>query len=258
LIYTSNLPVERWFIRDLELTAQEPITLEIRVEDPYGNVTEYISKGVFPLLEDEVIPKDKWIMPENNEYIHDSIGGVPMGYLEAYEGKAYYVIDDIIDDGKNNIFNYIMTYGRGRTGVITDGNAPWNIMIDLGEEYELSRIITHQRYGNVGGTSLRGQYYRDENVGLYAMYIWDETEQKWDSICEHKILVPALTDMEIKQLGMAGDMAYFYPDDPQFTRPTRWFRYEALKSFLGTYTDGNSAHCLSEITLYAKKKNRNK
>jgi hypothetical protein len=254
LIYTSNLPVERWFIRDLDLTEQEPISLEIRVEDPYGNITEYVDKGVFPLLEDEVIPKDKWVMPENNEYIHDSIGGVPMGYLEAYEGHAYYVIDDIIDDGMNNIFNYIQTYGRGRTGQAIHGNAPWNIMINLGEEYELSRIVTHQRYGNVGGTSVRGQYYRDENVGIYAMYIWDEVEQKWDSICEQKIAVPTLTDMEIKQLGMAGDMAYFYPDDPQFTRPTRWFRYEALKSFNSNYTDSNNARCLSEITLYAKKK----
>jgi hypothetical protein len=254
IIYTSNLPTERWFIRDLELTSQEPITLEVRVEDPYGNITEYVDKGKFALLEDEVIPKEKWVMPENNEYIHDSIGGVPMGYLESYEGHAYYVIDDIIDDGSNTIYNYVQTYGRGRTGQIIHGNAPWNIMIDLGEEYELSRIVTHQRYGIIGGTSLRGQYYRDENVGIYAMYIWDETEQKWDSICQHKILVPTLTDMEIKQLGMAGDMAYFYPDDPQFTRPTRWFRYEALRSFNSNYTDSNNARCLSEITLYAKKK----
>jgi hypothetical protein len=91
-------------------------------------------------------------------------------------------------------------------------------------------------------------------VGVYAMYIWDDAEQRWDSIREHKILVPALTDMEIKQSGMAGDMAYFYPDDPQFTKPTRWFRYEALFGFNSNYTDSNSARCLSEITLYAKKK----
>jgi hypothetical protein len=255
VIYTSNLPEERWFIRDLDdLTSLEPISLEVRVEDPYGNITEYIDKGVFSLLEDEVIPKDKWTMPENNEYIHDSIGGVPMGYLEAYEGRAYFVIDDIIDDGSNTIFNYIQTYGRGRTGVATDGNAPWNIMINLGDEYELSRIVTHQRYGNVGGTDLRGQYYGGENVGVYAMYIWDEAEEKWDSIRAHKIPVPAVTDMEIKQLGMAGDMTYFYPDDPQFSQPTRWFRYEALFSFNSNYTDKNGTRCLSEITLYAKKK----
>jgi hypothetical protein len=85
------------------------------------------------------------------------------------------------------------------------------------------------------------------------MYIWDETNQAWDSICEHKILFPLVSDMELKQLGMAGDMAYFYPDDPKFTKPTRWFRYEALKAFTSNYT-GTGCNCLSEITLYAKKK----
>jgi hypothetical protein len=127
-------------------------------------------------------------------------------------------------------------------------------MINLGDEYELSRIVTHQRYGNVGGTTLRGQYYGSENVGIYAMYIWDDVEEKWDSICEHKIPVPSVSDIELRQLGLAGDMAYFYPDDPQYTKPTRWFRYEALRSFQSNYTDSNNARCLSEITLYAKKK----
>jgi hypothetical protein len=79
LIQTSNLLNERWFIRDLDLTADEPISLKIQVEDTYGNVTGYIDMGQFSLLEDEVIPKDKWTTPENNEYIRDSVGGVPMG-----------------------------------------------------------------------------------------------------------------------------------------------------------------------------------
>jgi hypothetical protein len=254
LIHTSNLPEERWFIRDLDLTSQEPVSLKIQVEDMYGNITDYIDKGTFPLLEDEVIPKDKWTMPENNEYIHDSIGGVPMGFLEAIEGKAEFVMDGIIDNGINA--NYVHTYARGRTGQSIHGNAPWNIMINLGDEYELSRIVTHQRY--TGGGGIRGQYYRDENVGRYAMYIWDGAADGsngvWDSICEHKIPVPSVSDIEIKQLGLAGDIAYFYPDDPQFTRPTRWFRYEVLFGFNSNYTDRGSPRCLSEITLYAKKK----
>jgi hypothetical protein len=248
LIYTSNLSVERWFIRDLDLTSEEPISLKIRVEDMYGNVTDYFDMGQFALLEDEVIPKDKWTMPENNEYIHDSIGGVPMGHIEAYEARAYHAIDGILDVGQ---FHYIHTGGRGRTGKATDGNVPWNIMINLGDEYELSRIVTHQRYS--GGSGVRSNYYRSENVGIYAMYIWDEVEERWDSIREHKILFPNVSDIELKQLGLAGDMAYFYPDDPQYTKPTRWFRYEALKGFDSNYTATN-CNCLSEITLYAKKK----
>jgi hypothetical protein len=87
------------------------------------------------------------------------------------------------------------------------------------------------------------------------MYIWDGavdgSEGRWDSICEHKILFPSVSDIELKQLGLAGDMAYFYPDDPQYTKPTRWFRYEALKSFNGNYTASDCTG-LSEITLYAK------
>jgi hypothetical protein len=209
--------------------------------------------GEFSLLEDEVIPKDKWTMPENNElYIHDSVGGVPMAFLESYEARAFYIMDGVIDVGQ---FHYIHTGGRGRTGQSIHGNVPWNIMIDLGEEYELSRIVTHQRVS--GGSGVRGHYYRNENVGLYAMYIWDGvadgSEGRWDSICEHRIPVPSVSDIELRQLGLAGDMAYFYPDDPQYTRPTRWFRYEALKSFNSNYT-ATDCNCLSEITLYAKKK----
>jgi hypothetical protein len=158
-------------------------------------------------------------------------------------------MDGVIDNGVNH--NYVQTFGRGRTGVAAHGNVPWNVMIDLGDEYELSRIVTHQRYSD--GSGIRGQYYRDENVGIYAMYIWDDVQERWDSICEHKILFPSVSDIELKQLGLAGDMAYFYPDDPQYTKPTRWFRYEALKSFNSNYT-GTDCNCLSEITLYAKKK----
>jgi hypothetical protein len=202
------------------------------------------------------IPKDKWRMPEAN----DSIGGVPMGFFSGYEGRSVYAIDGIIDDGYN--MNYVHTGSQGRTGIAGDGNMPWNIMIDLGEEYELSRIITHQRYfGNSTtlGSDLQQYYYVTtnvgENVGIYNMYIWDDSEQQWDSIARYKIVAPAgLSAMEYKQLGMAGDMAYLYPEDPKFSKPTRWFRYEALYGFRSNYTNTLNATSLSEITLYAKKK----
>jgi hypothetical protein len=250
LIYTSNLPAERWFVRDLYLTAQEPVSIKIRVEDPYGNITDYMDKGQFTLLEDELIPKDKWTMPDTN----DSIGGVPQGFFAGIEGRAVFLIDGIIDDGRNT--NYTHTLHVGRTGLAKDGNVPWNVLINLGDEYELSRVITHQRYTTgSGGTSGRGQYYRDENVGIYNMYVWDDTEQRWDSVTQHKIVFPlGRTDMEYQQMGMAGDMAYLYPDDPQFSRPTRWFRYEALFGFADNYTMTVNLDSLSEITLYGRKK----
>jgi hypothetical protein len=43
-----------------------------------------------------------------------------------------------------------------------------------------------------------------------------------------------------------------YPDDPKFTKPTRWFRYEALTGFNNDY-QSLGANCLSEITLYGRK-----
>jgi hypothetical protein len=248
LIYTSNVLNERWVIRDLTLTEQEPMNVKIRVEDSYGNITDYIDKGQITLLEDEKIPKDKWTLPEVGTYMGDE----PMGFLSGNEGRAIYAIDDIIDDGKN--MNYVHTEHRGRTGNTVDLNSPWNIFIDLGDKYELSRIITHQRYS--GGSGLRGTYYMDENVGTYKMYIWNDERERWDSVSRHTIpYVEGLSDIEYLRMGKAGDMAYLYPDEPHFTPPTRWFRYESLLPFGKTDVSSwmNLDHCLSEITLYGRK-----
>lgn len=87
------------------------------------------------------------------------------------------------------------------------------------------------------------------------MYIWDDGLADWVQVTQHKIPVPVgLSEIEIVKLGEAGDMAYMFPDDPQYTKRTRWFRYEAVKSFNGNYTL-EDANCLSEITLYGKKSN---
>jgi hypothetical protein len=249
MIFTSRLAVDRYYVNNLDLTEQEPVSVKIRVEDMYGNITESIDKGTVTLYEDELIPKDKWVMPDTN----DSIAGVPMGYLDHFEGRTRYVIDGVIDDGDN--CNYGHTGGSGRTGVSSQGNVPWNIMIDLGDEYEISRIITHQRY-NVYDNRLTGDYYVDWNVATYNMYIWDADTGQWEFASQNKIASPLLagkTGLEIKLQGQKGDMAYLYPIDPKFSKPTRWFRYEALGSFNENYTS-TAAQNLSEITLYGKKK----
>jgi hypothetical protein len=184
LIYTSRLPEERWYIRGFDkLTENDHISLNMRVEDTYGNITELIDKGDFVLLQDEVIPKDKWRIFEAN----DSIGGVPMGFLSGNGQLAKFVIDGFIDDGINRSYGH--TYGVGRTGQTKDGNVPWNYIIDLGEEYEISRIITHQRY-ELGNAYDYGTYYTGFNVGTYAMYTGEtvgdlnnlNTAVRWDSI----------------------------------------------------------------------------
>jgi hypothetical protein len=255
LIYTSNLLEERWMIRDLEpdSTTNEPVTvnLKIRVEDYYGNMTDDIEMDPITMLVDEKIPKTNWRLPEAYESGPDRKGSAIMAYLSEGEGRALSVIDDIIDDGKN------MNYGH--TGHKANGagnlNNPFNILIDLGDYYELSRIITHQRYSEGETTSIRGQYYRPENIGTYRMYVWNEATEQWDSIRREIIqVIDGLSEMAYRQRGMAGDMAYMYPDDPHFTPATRWFRYEAMYGFgWNAPSMWDNVHCISEITLYGRK-----
>jgi hypothetical protein len=249
LIYTSLDSLNREFVSDLDLGPEEPIKVSVRIEDRYGNTTGNIDKGTIYLLSDELIPKTAWTIPDTN----DSIAGVPMCYGNAKEGRVRYIFDDVIDSYK--LANYMHTDSKGRTGG-AGGNVPWNFLIDLGDYYELSRIITHQRHGTAGDLNpmARGQYYGSENVGRYALYYLDEELGEWVWMSEHKIPVPNVNDMDMFRYGQAGDMAYMFPDAPKFSPKTRWFRYEALNSFSENYT-GTGCNCLSEITLYGKKAN---
>lgn len=246
-VFSSNLVKDRRFINDLFLSPNEKVKVKVRVEDMYGNISPAIDKGELTLYEDIKIPKNKWILPNPN----DTIGGVPMVFGNGYEGRLQYVIDDIIDRGDN--LNFMHTNSRGRTGKSADGNMPWNFIIDLGDYYEISRIITVQRHSGGLANISRGQYYRTENVGIYNIYIWNDDRSEWEYVMQHKINVPVgLSELEFVKVGEAGDMAYMYPDDPKYTKKTRWFRYEAVKGFSGNYTL-EDANCLSEITLYGRR-----
>lgn len=246
-VFSSNLAQDRRFVENLDLASDEPVNVSIRVSDIYGNDSDPVDMGQISLLEDVPIEKSKWILPAAN----DSIGGVPQGFGDNVEGRLVSVIDGIIDEGSN--LNFMHTGARGRTGKSADGNMPWNVIIDLGDYYELSRIITHQRHMDFCGDLCRGQYYRGENVGIYEMYIWDDETSTWEYVSQNKIEVPVgLSELEFVKKGKKGDMAYMFPDEPQYTKPTRWFRYRAMKGFGGNYTLDN-ANCLSEITLYGKK-----
>lgn len=246
-VFSSNLPKERRFVENLFLSPDVLVNVKVRVTDIYGNKSEPVDLGQITLLEDIKIPKTKWFLPAAN----DSIGGVPQCFGDGLEGRLRYVIDDIICRGDN--LNFMHTHSRGRTGNARDGNMPWNIMIDLGDYYELSRIVTVQRHSGGLANINRGQYYRGENVGIYEMYIWDEDINAWVYVSRNKIDVPVgLSELEFVKKGEAGDMAYMFPDNPGYTKPTRWFRYQAMKGFGGNYTLDN-ANCLSEITLYGRK-----
>lgn len=246
-VFSSNLLTERRFVEDLPLGPTEPLNVKIRVSDTYGNISEPKDMGTITLLEDNKIPKDKWFLPAAN----DSIGGVPQAFGNNVEGRLKFIIDDFIDEDES--LNFMHTGGRGKTGNSNDGNMPWSVMIDLGAEYELSRIVTVQRHTNFCGDICRGQYYQGENVGIYEMYIWDKDVNDWVYVSQNKIEVPVgLSELEFVKKGRKGDMAYMYPDDPGYTKPTRWFMYRAMKSFNANYTR-DDANCLSELTLYGRK-----
>ncbi|KAA6327709.1 hypothetical protein EZS27_023324 [termite gut metagenome] len=247
-VFSSNSPEERRFVNDLN--PQEPVTVQVSVGDMYENRTSKTDAGQLHLLSDELIPKDHWLLPATN----DSIGDIPQCFGNNNEGRLRYVIDGIIDMGISR--NYLNGNPNNRTGLAKDGHLPWNVIIDLGDYYELSRIVTHQRHGNGNlslGADSRGNYYQGNNVGRYKMYILDEETEEWEYVSQHTIPIPAVqTELDFFLSGQAGDMAYMYPDEPQYTRPVRWFRYEALNGFGSNYTS-TACDDLSEITLYGRK-----
>ena len=258
LIFTSRETEERQYIRDPGFIGDLPVNVKVRVEDQYFNSSATLNMGHLQLLDDQKIPKDKWDHRDiNDSTIINREGilvntGVPMGFFNGVEGRVLFMYDDVINDG--TFPNFVHTWDRGRTGNRRDGNV-WNYIIDLGDYYELSRIITHQRYGHSGANEHSGRwdYYRNENVGKYSMWRWDDDIQAWDSITTHIITFPKnLPDRQYKILGRQGDMAFMHPEDPKFTKPTRWFRFEALASFDNNYT-GQNHNCMSELTLYGRR-----
>ena len=265
-VFTSNDEWHRGVIYDLTDVENNEVDVSIYVEDSYNNRTQTVPFGTKIVLQDIKIPKfDEagkaiWKMPIYN----DSVAGIPQFWGYFGEGRNEYIIDDIIDYG--NLLNFCHTNNRGRTGnpYIPNANL-WNALIDMGDYYEVSRIVTHQRQFHAGNYVLYGGPGRNDrhNVGKYAMYVLNEdlSPPEWELIREHCIPIPTgVNDLEIYRMGNAGDMAFLYPDDPKFSRPTRWFRYEARASF-PTYTINGFAFpyyfveqtCLSEITIYGRK-----
>jgi len=273
-VLSSNRETDRQFIRDLTLGPDQPINMKITVEDIYYNKTEPIIVNGLVLLQDSRIPKDHWDLPLPG----DSIANEPMVFGNFADGRVTRVIDDIIDWRINN--NYLNCQGKGRIGGPLPAGDPhhqndWNLFIDLGAYYYLSRIVTHQRHSGGDQGQNRGQYYNPssdpncENVAIYRMWYLDEDVDEsvtgfwvnlgtkfvrgvWVEISTHTIEIPiGLNDVELIQMGQKGDEAYLYPDDPSFTpKSVRWFRYEPLFSFQSNMTNLTNKNCLSEVTLF--------
>lgn len=275
-VLSSNREFDRQFIRDLNLGPDQPINMKITVEDIYGNKTEPKEVNGLVLLQDSKISKGHWELPLPG----DSIAGEPMVFGNYTDGRNSRVIDDIIDWRINN--NYLNCNGRGRIGGPLQAGDPhhqndWNLFIDLGDYYYLSRIVTHQRHSGGDQGQNKGQYYspssdpNHENVAIYRMWYLDEDVDEsvkgywvnlgtkfvrgvWVPISIHNIEIPiGVNDVEIIQMGQKGDEALMYPDDPGFTpKSVRWFRYEPLFSFQSNKTNLTNKNCLSEVTLFGR------
>jgi hypothetical protein len=250
-VFVSSDTADRRYIADLDLDAAHPVSVKVRVGDQYENFSETLDFGKLVILKDVKIPKfdaeknPLWSMPQ--EKMEPPFGGGARQVVGYYfDGKNPKVIDDLID--RDNNLNYLLTDPAQE-------EYEWNVIINLGDYYELSRIVTHQRWQSGADVVTRGGYYRESNVGHYRMYRWDEETMSWEVISEHKIPIPkeVSSDIQWMQVGRAGDEAYMYPDEPGYTKPTRWFRYQALHGFLENYTSIDYA-ALSEITLFAKQK----
>jgi len=224
-VFTTAQPETR-SIDSLKLYADEPVSVKVSVKDKYNNVVQ-AKDTIISLLTDEAISKDRWSLPAP----FSVMGGV----MQVDGMRLEAVIDGLIDIDDENYF-------------VTLQANPWNIIIDLGEEYELSRIVTHQRWSGYAGAAFgvlneQGNLFRADNVLSYNMYGWDETVSGWELLSRREINPPVVTvESQYTALGKAGDKAFLYPEEPQFSKPTRYFRLEAID---GKY--------ISEITLYGRK-----
>ncbi|GHT22966.1 hypothetical protein FACS189430_05530 [Bacteroidia bacterium] len=261
--FSSNKLSEQRFINNLNIPVSEPVSVQVIVEDLYGNRTKSIEKGPMHLMADELISKRDWYMPDRGTFI----GSVGMSNGDNWEAKNSKVIDGIINDEQHpgNYGAYNVRYPA--TG--TDLNQPsFNLFIDLGAKYELSRIITHQRrFWDPGSllTQPRGDLYRAKNVGTYKMYYWDGDDEdpvndasgQWVDISEVTIPTPPLstTNLEFIRMGVLGDESLMYPDSAHFTPATRWFRYQAVARFPTANWDNTAEYAcnISEITLFGRK-----
>jgi hypothetical protein len=251
-VFSSSDTVGYAIVNDLILSSNEQVKVKVSAGDNYNNRTAAVDQGSFALLYDEEINhfdengKNLWSYPTPWEEPPFG-GGVVQAWGDNFDGKTAAFIDGIIDDAPGS-YNY--TFINSPDGYTTPY---WNYMIDLGDYYELSRIIVHMSHNDDVGK--RGKFFTDEDLGIFAAYIWDEELEEWSLLGVYKNAMPEgnLSDLQWYRLGIAGHMQYIYPYEPRFTKPARWFRFECRNSFAGNYTGGPSG-MLSELRLFSKPK----
>ena len=221
----STISSETRSIDSLKAGSDVPIDILVSVGDKYNNRIDALHSTLH-LHTDSEIDKSTWILPAYGT----EIGGAVQAFGSYDQGVMEAVIDGITEaDGSINFYK-------------TNAVNPWNIIIDLGAEYKLSRIRTHQRYTGDNSTDVKGTYYGGDNVLSYNMYIWDSGKSEWVFCSRHDIPTPVVKqELDYKIYGDKGDEAFIYPLAPGFSEPTRFFRFEAIG---GKY--------ISEITLFGE------
>jgi hypothetical protein len=269
---SSRKIFDRQSLDGLNLPETEPITVSFSVGDAYGNESQTKDIGQMYVMRDEFISKKGWVLPEPGTPIgKDKETGAPVYQSNGtnYEGRMEKIMDGVIEnDGVNltiNMVNYNAAYWATVDGVRinVNQNPLWNLIIDLGDYYELSRIVTHQRWSYQAIQYMRfdevGVLYGNWNVGIYEVFYLNETTNEWELINQTKIPLPpaSYSALEIVFANARGDEAFMYPSDPKFTPKTRYFRYRPIAGFINNYAPGvlDAANALSELTLYGKKAN---
>jgi hypothetical protein len=266
---SSKKLTDRQFIKDLDIPGTEPVRVHFSVADIYGNESESYDLGELHVMRDEMLDKSKMRLPEIGAEIGKEESGSPvyMSNGNLSMGNTACLIDGILEyTGTSFTINVADFQGNWNMTKVVNGvtrtvdvnaNPCWNVILDLGDYYEISRIITHQKwtYGHLNQMVLNnvGWLYTYGNVGIYRVYWLDEATGVWKRINETKIPMPPsdYSNMEILLEAVKGNEAFMYPDDPDFTPRTRYFRYEGVKGFGTNYT--YAAGQLTEMTLYGRK-----
>lgn len=224
-LFSSFMLNEIQTIDNLMPDQNDSVKVSVSVSDKFGNIEPSKTMSV-ALLMDEELDKTEWTLPP---------AGFSLGGVTQADGNMEIGNMDAVVDGITEATKFLNFY-------LTNEPNPWNIIIDLGSEKELSRIVTHQRYTGEQSGSEQGNYYRGDNVLAYNIYIWDDDQQAWEFVSRNDIQTPVVKQTsDYKLSGDKGDEAFFYPEEPKFSKATRYFRFEAIK---GKY--------ISEITLFGK------
>lgn len=253
-IMASNLQSDRFMIENLQGI---PYAVNIYIRDTYGNQTEIrnygeitphidgpISKKEWSFLRDQLLYGNKWDYDSHPNPIYqeplpeyvgtwrpDSFKNAPMSHVEGRIEKFW---DNEYDYEPKLNLNYFNT---GQVGY------PFSYYIDLGREVQGSRFKIWQR-------DAWGMLYGGENVERWEIWISDDKDPTdgvfdgWEYVGTYQITQPSNV-IEARNEARNGHEFLFYPDEPRFTKPFRYLRYQALKAFGG----GNSG-CTSEITIF--------